>query len=411
MRKFLLFLLLVCTLVLGTLLGTQPVEAPGTKPVAVPPLPPEQKSIMITAVGDIMMHNTQISAGWQPASGSYDFSAFFRYVKPILEKSSFAIGNLETTLGTDPKEYGGYPRFNCPAALAYNLKEAGLDLITTANNHALDKGISGLQNTLQHLDEAGLLHAGTARSQEEKEALVITEIEGINTAVLAYTYGTNGLEPPAEYPFAVNYINEAQIINDIKKAQESGAQLVILCLHFGEEYQETPNKLQTALVKKCLQAGADLILGTHPHVLQPARIYLLPEEDSTPGTMEGAHFVSYSLGNFISDQNGLPRKAGIILNLHLTVDSITGKPSFEKAEYIPIWTRRYIKNGRVNFEVIPIEPALKKIRAGETTEFTVAEAQELQQAWVHVLSCLDTQNTRIALASLFPAEERTTTKK
>ena len=364
-----------------------------------------------------MMHSTQIRAGYQPDTETYDFSSFFRLVKPHLEKAHFVIGNLETTLGTNRAHYGGYPRFNAPAVLAKNLKDAGFHLLTTANNHALDRGITGLQNTLQHLDEVGLLHTGTARSQEEKETILITEIESVKTAFLAYTYGTNGLQPPADYPFAVNYINEEEITEDIKKAREAGAQLIVLCLHFGQEYQNKPNQAQTALAQKFLQAGADIILGTHPHVLQPSQVCYLQSTAETAGDGEGDErqegsgdeeisgngekkFVSYSLGNFISDQNGLPRKTAIILNLHFGVDSLTGKPYFKKADYLPIWTRKYSQNDKLCFEVVPIEQALNEIRAGKTTGYTPAEVQTLEQAWEHALSCLATEDADFCLQEI-----------
>lgn len=364
-----------------------------------------------------MMHSTQITAGYQPDTGTYDFSSYFRLVKPHLAKAHFVIGNLETTLGTNPAHYGGYPRFNSPAVLAQNLKNAGFHLLTTANNHAMDRGIAGLQNTLRHLDEAGLLHTGTARSQEEKETILITEIESVKTAILAYTYGTNGLQPPADYPFAVNYIDEEEIKENIKKAREAGAQLIVLCLHFGQEYQNKPNQTQTALAQKFLQTGADIIIGTHPHVLQPSHVFYLQSTTEASGKGEGNEsgessgdeeiagngkkkFVSYSLGNFISDQNGLPRKTAIILNLHFGVDALTGKPYFKRADYIPIWTRKYTRNDRICFEVVPIEQALNEIRAGKTTEYTPAEVETLEQAWDHALSCLATEDADFCLQQI-----------
>lgn len=347
-------------------------------PTTTLPEPPPEKNIIITAVGDIMMHNTQIQAGYQPQLGTYDFSSFFTKVTPFLQTSDFVIGNLETTLGKDPKQYSGYPRFNSPAILAQNLKEAGFDLLTTANNHCLDKGISGLNSTLDCIEETGLLHVGTARSQEEKETILFTELQDVKIAFLAYTYGANGLKPPRGQEFAVNFIEEDQIIADLKKARNEGAQLIILCLHFGQEYQEHPDSVQIRLAKTFLHAGADVILGNHPHVLQLTQTYQ-QEEDKT-------QFVIYSLGNFISDQKGLARKSSMILNLHFGIDTLTGEPYFKEATSIPIWTRKYKKEGRLTFEVLPLEETLTKIRAAETGDFTLEEIQELEQAWLHISS-------------------------
>ena len=335
-----------------------------------------EKTFTITAVGDILMHNTLLRAGYQPQLQTYDFSPFFAKVQPYFETSDFVIGNLETTLGKDFSEFGGYPRFNSPAILAEYLKEAGIDLVTTANNHCLDKGITGLNNTLDFLDEAGLLHVGTARSREESENILITEIQGVKTAILAYTYGTNGLIVPKGKEFAVNLLDEAQIFNDIVVARNFGAQLVIVCLHFGQEYSDYPNNEQKRLAETFLIAGADVILGCHPHVLQPSQVYYF-EEDR-------AQFVIYSLGNFISDQNGLPRKSSTILNLHFGINALTGEPYFKEASYVPIWTRKKVINNKPRFEVLPIEETINKIEAGALPDFTLDEIQEIQEAWVHV---------------------------
>jgi len=340
--------------------------------------PDPEKTFTITAVGDIMMHNTLLRAAYQRELHKHDFSPFFTRIKSHLEASDFVIGNLETTLGQDFNEFGGYPRFNSPAILAENLQEAGLDLVTTANNHCLDKGIKGLNNTLNYLDEAGLLHVGTARSSEEKEKILITEIQGVKTAVLSYTYGTNGLPIPKGREYAVNLLNETEIINDLHKARDNGAQLIILCLHFGQEYRDHPDSVQIRLAKTFLNAGADVIIGNHPHVLQPSQIYY--ERD------DKAQFVIYSLGNFISDQNGLPRKSSVILNLHFGVEPQSGEPYFKEATYIPIWTWKYQIKDQLRFEIIPLEETIEGIKAGQLEDFTLDDIQELQQALVHISS-------------------------
>ena len=260
---------------LGILLGgcqhSQPIEDSLT--TTPPEPPPPDKTFVITAVGDIMMHNTQIRAGYQREYNTYDFSSFFTEVEPFFQASDFVIGNLETTLSNDPRLYSGYPRFNSPAILAQNLKEVGFDLLTTANNHCLDKGVNGLYNTLNYLDEAGLLHVGTSRSQAEKETILYTEIEDVKIAALAYTYGTNGLNPPRGQEFAVNLIDEEQIMTDIKKARTGGAQLIILYLHFGQEYQEHPDSNQIYLAKTFFNAGADIIWEPC-YVLQSSKLIL-----------------------------------------------------------------------------------------------------------------------------------------
>lgn len=148
-------------------------------------------SVTISAIGDIMCHNTLFKDAYT-SNGNYDFSNFFVDVKDYISTSDIAIGNLETTFAGEKKKYSGYPSFNTPEALAYNLKDIGIDVLTTANNHSLDTGYLGIENTINFLNDAGISHTGTAISQNEQNSILIKEINGIKLAFLAYTYGTNG---------------------------------------------------------------------------------------------------------------------------------------------------------------------------------------------------------------------------
>lgn len=352
--------------------------------VPAPPTPQKtEETLVITAVGDIMMHDLQIKAGWQSWKNKYDFSGFFTRVKPLLDASDLVIGNLETPLAGKTTGYSGYPCFNAPEALAGNLKDAGFDILTTANNHCLDQGRQGLKSTLNFLDQTGLLHTGTARSLAEQQKILITEIKDIKLAVLAYTYGTNGLAPSKSYRYTVNYIDASSIKKDISRAKELGAQLIIVSLHFGQEYQTTPDAEQEGLAQSLLASGADIILGSHPHVLQPA--YWLPS--NTGGDFSGespGKFAIYSLGNFISAQDGLERNSSILLNLYIGVDD-SGKAHLRKARFIPIATRRYKQNGVTNFEVMPVEPALTSLQTGQilgvNSTLTFADYTFLRDSW------------------------------
>ena len=370
MKRLLIFLLL------GLFVFTGCEDITPNKKTAAPPEPPREETFTITAVGDIMMHSTQIKAGYQAENKTYDFSSFFTEVKPYFEQADFVIGNLETTLSDNPKLYSGYPRFNAPAILAQNLKDAGFDCLVTANNHCLDKGVNITYQTLDYLDEANLLHTGTSRSPEEQEKICYTNIKGVKVAILAYTYGTNGLKPPSGHEHAVNLIEEIKITSTIKKARVEGAQLIILCLHFGEEYRDRPDNNQIYLAKTCFKAGADVILGSHAHVLQGSDIIINDEGKK--------QYVVYSLGNFISDQNGLERKTAVIANLHFGIDPETQEPYFKNSSYIPVWTRKWTANNKTNFKIIPIDEALAQIREAELGDYSRQEIIDLQQAEIHV---------------------------
>ncbi|MDX9872838.1 MAG: CapA family protein [Clostridia bacterium] len=351
---------------------------------------PKEEILIISAVGDIMMHNTQLQSGFQASTGAYDFSSFFTYVQPLLSAADLTIGNLETTFAGEKAGYSGYPRFNTPEVLAGNLQEAGFDILTTANNHCLDKGVSGLIGTLDTLDAAGIRHTGTFRSTEEQEQILLIEKKGVKIAVLSYTYGTNGLKVPSDKPFLVNYLQAERMLADVKKARTEGAQIVIACLHFGLEYQPQPNEEQRQIVRILFDEGVDIILGHHPHVLQPPYIY---HYEDAVGFQDKP--VIYSLGNFISDQNGLERTTAAILNIHIKVGAQNQEACLEKVSYIPVKTRRFRQGGKLHFEVLPVEAALCSARR-QPSYFTSQEKRELEAAAAHAAKQLYSTDPRLA---------------
>lgn len=271
--------------------------------------------VTLTAVGDIMFHIWQLSRGYNKETKTFDFSDSFKYVKRHLKYSDITVGNLETTLagknnGIKIKDanyyhgYQGYPCFNTPRVLAKNLKEVGFDLLTTANNHSMDSWGKGVKTTLDTLDHVGIDHVGTYRTKEESQKTLIKTINNINFAFIGYTYGTNGINLPYDEPYLVNTLDMYnknkinELVEDVKKADETKADFVVVMIHFGNEYFDFPNAYQKDIVNRLFEAGADVILGSHPHVLQPVEIRDIQQDDGT--TKKGV--VIYSLGNFISSQ-------------------------------------------------------------------------------------------------------------
>jgi poly-gamma-glutamate synthesis protein (capsule biosynthesis protein) len=371
-------------------------QAAGTSTDAAVPVKPDE-TLTILAVGDIMMHDTMLNAGWQAASKSYDYAYMFEKVSPILQKGDLVIGNLEVPLAGADVKYTGYPMFNAPEILAKNLKDAGFDMVGTANNHCLDRRYGGLVKTLDHLDAAGLLHSGTSRSAEEQDRVTTMTVKGVNIALISATYGTNGMVLPEGKDDAVNDLDPDRLLEQIEAARKNGAQYVIMMLHWGQEYQPLPNDAQKALAATLLTGGADLILGSHPHVLQtggPVEISLdavLANPAASAGSDSGerekyqTRFVMYSLGNFISGQKGLERLSSLILNVTLRVDGKTGAPSFEGASYIPLYTQKKDRNGRFHFVVWPIETALEEVKK-PGHPFSAEDVSALKKAWDHVLA-------------------------
>lgn len=245
--------------------------------------------ISLFFAGDIMGHDSQIAAAYDPAKKTYDYSWAFQHVKPYAEAADLAIANLEVTLAGKP--YKGYPQFSSPDELAVAIREAGFDVLVTANNHCVDRGRRGLERTVKVLDSLAIPHTGTFRDSAERvrnNPLMIYK-NGFSIALLNYTYGTNGL--PVHKPNIVNMLDTATIRQDIEVARKSNPDIILVFTHWGGEYESLPRKTQKDIAEFCFRKGARLVIGAHPHVLQPME-----------WRRESDQFVAYSLGNFISGQ-------------------------------------------------------------------------------------------------------------
>ncbi len=317
-----------------------------------PATPPPPTELHLMAVGDIMMHEPQITAG-KTATG-YDFASFFEHIAPTLKQADFAFGNLETTLAGEAARYAGYPMFNAPDELADALKAAHFDVITTANNHSLDRWEKGLYRTLEQLDRVGLLHTGTFASKEARDQPLIISKDDIKLGVLAYTYGTNGMPIPEGRPYVINMLDESLMAKDIQTAKAAGVDMVVVAVHFGPEYWRKPSAEQKRTVDFLFNAGADIILGSHPHVIQPYEVRDITNLDGS--TRKGV--VIYSLGNFISNQRDEPRDIGGILSVKINKQN--GTATIGDVSFIATYIHRYqTANGRV-YNVLPIAEVIEK---------------------------------------------------
>ena len=296
--------------------------------------------ITLLFAGDLMQHQGQINAARTPAG--YDYSDCFKFVKEEISRADIAIANLEVTLGGKP--YRGYPAFSAPDEYLSAIREAGFNVLITANNHCLDRGKKGLERTILMLDSLRIPYAGTytnAETREQRYPLMI-EKNGFRIVLLNYTYGTNGLK--ATSPNIVNYIDKETMALDIRKAKALQPDVLIACIHWGEEYQSLPNREQTSLADWLLQQGVTHIIGSHPHVVQPMEL----RTDSTAGSQ---HAVVYSLGNFISNMSARRTDGGILFKLELEKDSIT---RVTNCEYGLVWTSRPVLSRKKNYILYPI---------------------------------------------------------
>ena len=322
----------------------------------------EDVTFNLSAIGDVMCHNTQYMDAYNKDTGEYDFSYVFEDIEYYIKNSNITVANLETTFAGEERGYSNYPRFNSPDALAYNLKKLGVDVLSTAGNHSLDTGFDGLSRTIDVLNNADISHVGTYKTQEDRDTILFKYVKGIKIAFLNYTYGTNGIAIPSDKPYCVNLIDKDLIKSDIEKAKSQDADIIVACMHWGTEYKTVSNSTQNELADFLFQNGVNIILGTHPHVLQQMEKRTVTLEDGT--TQDG--FVIYSLGNFISGQNAENTRTSIILNLQITKhtdDTVT----IDDVNYIPIYMYRDASLSTKKMKLLDIEKTIALYEDGTDT--------------------------------------------
>ncbi|MDP3385969.1 MAG: CapA family protein [Eubacteriales bacterium] len=322
---------------------------------------PRVERLTIAAVGDIIYHMSQIHSAYNSADGSYDFKPYFELIKPIIESADIAIANYEgTTAGTTVEPYMAYPRFNAPDETLDAMLYAGFDVISTINNHTLDMRKHGLLRTLEQLHQRGFKTVGTYAERPETRVLFVEE-KDIRLAFIAYTFGFNGMDATMtaqELDDMTNLIDRARISEDIADAIEAEADMIIAIMHWGNEYQRNPSTEQRDLADYMISNGVDIILGSHPHVIQ----------DAETVEYDGAtKFVIYSMGNFISNQrqesldheypnlDNFYTEDGVIVNIEIEKDFDTNETVIKNIEFTPTWVNRYKKTPLYHYDVIPVE--------------------------------------------------------
>ena len=314
---------------------------------------PSDISFTLSAIGDIMCHNTQYIDAYNTDADTYDFSYVFENISLYTKTADICIGNLETTFAGEDVGYSSYPTFNTPDELAYELKDIGVDVLSTAGNHALDKGFDGLSRTIDVLNDADISHLGTYKSKEEQDKTLIKYVKGLKIAFVNYTYGTNGIPVPSDKQFCVNLIDENLMKEQIDRAKQEEPDIIIACMHWGTEYKTTQSSTQEDLADFLFKNGVDIILGTHPHVLEPMEKRTVTLEDGT--TKDG--FVIYSLGNFIADQNAEYTRDSIILNLDITKHS-DGNVTIDNYDYVPIYMYKDTSKKKQKMKLLDINKTI-----------------------------------------------------
>lgn len=267
----------------------------------------EESKLSMLFAGDVMQHGGQISAAYNKNNDGYDYKDCFKFVKPFIATVDLAITNLEVTHAGKP--YKGYPQFTAPPELSAAIVDAGFNVVVTANNHSCDGGSKGIIGTLDVLDKLGVKHTGTFRSKKERDENypLLFEKNGFKIAILNYTYGTNGLSVAA--PLIVNYIDTATMLKDFAKARKMNVDYIVCTMHWGDEYKPLPNNYQKRWEQFCYAQGADMVIGGHPHVLQPIERKTIREKSK---------LTVWSLGNYVSNQRDRYKDGGIMVRAFLS---------------------------------------------------------------------------------------------
>jgi poly-gamma-glutamate synthesis protein (capsule biosynthesis protein) len=292
----------------------------------------ESRSFTIAAAGDVLIHSrlADLAARNAEEPGAWDFRPMMESIEPWVSSADFSICHLESVLSSTNEDLSYYPRYVAPNEVADALAFAGWDACSVASNHALDGGYAGIVATLDELDARGLGHSGTARTEQERLP-ALYDIAGVRVAHLSFSQHFNGLEPPPEQPWAANRIDPDTILEDARWARSEGAEFVVLSLHWGIEYVTNPIDYQRTLAETLLaDPSIDLILGHHPHVVEPIGEY-------------NNKYVAFSMGNHISNQHTdwgpkyFSTNEGQLLFFHVVEDA-TGF-SVERIEVVPTWVR------------------------------------------------------------------------
>lgn len=313
------------------------VEQPKPEPVT--------SSASIAAVGDVLLHGSIYRDAQR--GETFHFDDMFQAVKPYLEKPDITFANQESMIGGKEIGLSTYPTFNSPFEIGDTLKRVGVDVVSMANNHTLDRGEKAILNAIQHWNKIGMLYVGAYASEEDKAKIRTIEKNGITFSFLAYTYGTNGIPVPKDKPYLVNLIDKEKIEADIQQAKEL-SDVVVVSLHFGNEYERMPNESQKELAQFIADAGAHIIFGHHPHVLQPVEFIRSKEGHDT--------FVAYSLGNFLAAQEAKHdhhRRIGGIVQVEVEKVEFEGdaKITVHSPSFLPTYI--HFRNWK-NYRILPM---------------------------------------------------------
>ncbi|NOX19120.1 MAG: CapA family protein [Chlorobi bacterium] len=314
--------------------------------------PPDDSVAVVSFsfVGDIMCHSTQFKFA-RVKKDSFDFKPSYEFIRPIFKNFDFNFGNLETVFAGNKIKYTGYPLFNTPDDFLEGLKYAGFDYLFTANNHSYDRFEKGVRRTIKVVKYNFMNTIGTNLSANGKKYLIV-EKNNISIAVLAFSFGINGFTMPEGREYLVNLIDKDAISSQIENAKKENPDIVLVYFHFGNEYQKEPSAYQKDIVKFTVAQGADIIIASHPHVMQPVEFF------KTEGGNLDTGFVAYSLGNFISNQRWRYSDASVIISFEIEKNLLSDKARLKNVSFLPLWVYKGKYKGKPQYIILPSEISL-----------------------------------------------------
>jgi len=337
-RKTLFLLLFICSLLFSCGKNRATVEANLEDEIKAQE--PVIHTLTLVAAGDNLFHDTMI----RPSPGGFNFTPYYAHIRSLIQSADIAFVNQETLLAGEEFGFSGYPRFNTPQEAGIALIEAGFNVINQANNHTMDKGERAVFATMDFWDKyPEITYLGVHRSQEMRDKPIVIEKNNIRVGFLSYTYGTNGIPVPRDKPYLVSLINTDIMAKEIN-ALRPLCDFLIVSMHWGNEYQHNPSNQQRRLAAFLAEHNVDLVIGHHPHVLQPVEYF--------PRSNGGKMLCVFSLGNFISSQIPNYTLLGGLLYLKIQKDEDNNHISIKKAGIIPVVT--HYEQGSTNFRVYPL---------------------------------------------------------
>lgn len=363
-----------------------PEKTPASTPTSTPEPEPQPIYANLVSAGDCVLHKAFQQSALTDNGQAYDFTSVFEAIKPYTDSSDFSLISFESAATNNRKDYTGYPMFNCPPEIFDAFDKVGLDLVNNSNNHQLDRKVKGMLETRDNIEKAGLEVLGVYEGEETR--YLIKDLNGIKVGLMAYTYSCNMNEKALSTEDQIRHlalIDEARMKKEITEMEAKG-DITVVAMHWGTEYTQTPTDYQKKLARDMISWGADVILGSHPHVVQPSEIIEYQGE---------AKYVIYSMGNFVSNQrrgaSGYPNthkelcEDSMLVHLTFMKDPVTQKTVIETVDHIPTWLWRYPENGGYQFRVVPL-PSPDYYQKGEYSKEVLAEANDSYQRTMRLVT-------------------------